>query len=196
MRWTRDTPTDEGVGSRAAKTCGPDIPTLMSSWRQCLLIALMMVANKPGSPGRARHRPLKPFACGNAGCSGGLVVANSCAFLLSHARLRVRWASGIPHALFGRKFWVSPGADASRGGRGVSASCVIPGLAKRELWCAIAHLRIHGAARTLGEMDSGSGPSDHPGMTVESGNRTNSRSDRDRAGRSVTALTQVSVRFV
>ena len=26
------------------------------------------VASKPGTPGRARRKPLKPFACGNAGC--------------------------------------------------------------------------------------------------------------------------------
>jgi len=32
------------------------------------------VATKPGSPGRARRKPLKPFACGNAGWSGVSVV--------------------------------------------------------------------------------------------------------------------------
>jgi hypothetical protein len=37
---------------------------------------------------RVRHRPLKPFACGNTGYCGGLVVTNSHVFLL-HARLRV-----------------------------------------------------------------------------------------------------------
>jgi hypothetical protein len=36
----------------------------------------------------------------------------------------------------------------------VSSPAVIPRLAKRELWCAIAHLRIHSATGVLGEMDS------------------------------------------
>jgi hypothetical protein len=42
---------DESVASRTAKSCGPDAPTLASSWRQCLRIALTMVANKPGHQG-------------------------------------------------------------------------------------------------------------------------------------------------
>jgi len=71
-RWARDavdvaTSTDDDVGSRTAKACGPDASTLASTRRQCLRIALGTVARKPDSPGRARHRPLKPFACGNAG---------------------------------------------------------------------------------------------------------------------------------
>src|ERR1700731_1170448 len=116
MRWTRDTPTDEGVGSRTAKSCGPDIPTLMSSWRQCLLIALMMVANKPGSPGRARHRPLKPFACGNAG-----LHRRTCGDLLVSFVFRHEAAGALEHPVFpapsvigGTSFQQSPG-DKCRG---------------------------------------------------------------------------------
>src|SRR5579863_419910 len=38
-------------------------------WRQVreVMILRATVARKPGSPGRARYKPLKPFACGNAG---------------------------------------------------------------------------------------------------------------------------------
>src|ERR1700716_3749365 len=35
----------------------------------------LMVANKPGSPGRARRKPLKPLRAGTSGDSGVLVVA-------------------------------------------------------------------------------------------------------------------------
>jgi len=54
------------VSMRTAKSCGPGPPTLgSSSWT----ISRATGANKPGTPGRARRKPLKPFACGNAGCS-------------------------------------------------------------------------------------------------------------------------------
>jgi hypothetical protein len=68
--------------------------------------------------GDARHRPLKPFACGNAGLAGELVVTNSCAFYTLHTRLRVRLAPGIPHALSGRKVFGSPGRKAVAGREG------------------------------------------------------------------------------
>ena len=66
MRWTRGGAKDEGVFSRTAKSCGPDTPTLVSDRRSN---PPTKVANKPGTPGRARRKPLKPFACGNAGMS-------------------------------------------------------------------------------------------------------------------------------
>jgi hypothetical protein len=79
-------------------------------WHLAIMLAHYACGdNKARSPGRARHRPLKPFACGNAGMSwrtrGDLLA---CFFHL-HARLRVRFAPGIPHALFvrGGKFFVS-----------------------------------------------------------------------------------------
>ena len=53
MRWTRMVSRDERCQTWTAKSCGPDIPTLISSF-----VALMsreaMVASKPGAPGRAR----------------------------------------------------------------------------------------------------------------------------------------------
>ncbi len=61
--------------------------------------------DKPArSPGRARRKPLKPSACGNAGlfrCTRGDYARVLC--FISHARLRVHWAPGIPHALEGRR---------------------------------------------------------------------------------------------
>jgi hypothetical protein len=61
-RWLRDAVdalalTDERRSRRTAKSCGPDIPTLISSWRGCLRIALTTVAKKPGSPRRSRRKP-------------------------------------------------------------------------------------------------------------------------------------------
>jgi hypothetical protein len=55
------------------------------------------------SPGRARRKPLKPLRAGTPGDSGVLVY--SCAFYhcKAHTRLRVQRASGVPHALLGRK---------------------------------------------------------------------------------------------
>jgi hypothetical protein len=55
------------------------------------------------SPGRARHKPLKPLRAGMPGDSGVLVY--SCAFyqFKAHTRPRVQRAPGIPHALFRAK---------------------------------------------------------------------------------------------
>jgi hypothetical protein len=66
-RWARDAvdacgAADECTDKRTAKSCGPDIPTLISSLRGDDLAG--DGDNKPGSPGRARRKPLKPFAQG------------------------------------------------------------------------------------------------------------------------------------
>src|SRR4030088_917254 len=64
------------------------------------------------SPGRARNKPLKPLRVGMPGESGGpSVTMLVCLFSISHARLRVHWAPGIPHALWGESFMHSPGAS-------------------------------------------------------------------------------------
>jgi hypothetical protein len=76
------------------------------------------------SPGRARNKPLKPLRAGMPGCSGGPVVTNSCAFYTSHARLRVHWAPGIPHALLGR-IWFLHDSGASRRGNANTYLAVI-----------------------------------------------------------------------
>ncbi len=66
---------DERCCSRTAKSCGPDAPALASNrrrfWRfQPDLTEHLnppMTVTTSRSPGRARSRPLKPFACGDAG---------------------------------------------------------------------------------------------------------------------------------
>jgi hypothetical protein len=50
----------------------------------------VMVARKPGSPGRARRKPLKPFAQGRPIAKGVPVVTILVCFFNLHARLRVR----------------------------------------------------------------------------------------------------------
>jgi hypothetical protein len=50
-----------GAPSRTAKSCGPDIPMLISSRPRCSRITACDGDNKPGSPGRARNKPLKPL---------------------------------------------------------------------------------------------------------------------------------------
>jgi hypothetical protein len=95
---------------RTAKSCGPDAPTLASSSRRHVgptglrqPISADDGGKQARSPGRARRKPLKPLRAGMPGDSGVLVY--SCAFYQYqvHTRPRVQRASGIPHALFGRK---------------------------------------------------------------------------------------------
>ena len=58
---------------------------------------------KARSPRRARRKPLKPLRAGMPGDFRCDRCEYSCAFCTttSHTRLRVHWAPGIPHALFG-----------------------------------------------------------------------------------------------
>ena len=53
MRWTRYR-SGRMTMSRTAKSCGPGAPTLALSPQRCFGILRVTVANKPGSPGRAR----------------------------------------------------------------------------------------------------------------------------------------------
>jgi hypothetical protein len=64
--WVRDAVAACGAktnahSQRTAKSCGPDAPTLASSRPRCLRITACDGDNKPGSPGRARRKPLKPL---------------------------------------------------------------------------------------------------------------------------------------
>src|SRR5882724_7980178 len=107
---------------RTAKSRGPDAPTLASSLRSRVgptglrqNISVDDGGKTARSPGRARHKPLKPLRAGMPGDSGVLVY--SCAFYQYkvHARPRVQRAPGVPHALFGRKLHQRLGRIASRG---------------------------------------------------------------------------------
>jgi hypothetical protein len=55
-RWARDAvdafgARDERSDKRTAKSCGPDIPTLISSGRRCFRITLAMVTKSPAHQG-------------------------------------------------------------------------------------------------------------------------------------------------
>jgi hypothetical protein len=66
---------------RTAKPCGPGAPTLASSWRRCLRIALMMVARKPGHQGE-RGVSRSNHCAGKAWCfQAEPVVPAPCIFL-------------------------------------------------------------------------------------------------------------------
>jgi hypothetical protein len=83
-----------------------------------------MVANKPGTPGRARSNR-KTIAQGMPFVSGGPCEC-ACVFLLLHAWLRVRRASGIPCALTlskAREFLAKLRRVASREGRLLPRHC-------------------------------------------------------------------------
>jgi hypothetical protein len=91
--------TDERATLRTAKSCGPDAPTLASSFRGA--IRASEGGKKARSPGRARRKPLKPSRAGMPGDPGATVVTNACAYYTSRTRPRVQRAPGIPRSPWG-----------------------------------------------------------------------------------------------
>jgi hypothetical protein len=92
-----DGAADEQRRMRTAKSCGPDASTLASSLRRQTAGDGDKQAR---SPRRSRRKPLKPLRAGMPGQSGEPTVTTLvCLLQLSHARLRVHRAPGIPHAL-------------------------------------------------------------------------------------------------
>jgi hypothetical protein len=113
---------DEWRGPRTAKSCGPDTPTLVSNPQVFLR---RTVANKPGTPGRARRKPLKPFACGNAGMSRwtcGDYARVVCFYPTRGCGCIVRPAFPTPFVFRGEEFEAQPGRNRVAGRRG----CVSP----------------------------------------------------------------------
>jgi len=112
MRWTLMAPQDERCrpGRRSRVVLTP------RRWRQACkaMILRAMVAKKPGSPGRARRKPLKPFAQGVPECFGGPVVTYSCGFFISTRGYGCDRAPGIPCALSFPRDVVSQDPDAMR----------------------------------------------------------------------------------
>jgi hypothetical protein len=98
MRWTQAALLTRARILRTAKSCGPDIPTLMSSWRQCYALRWRRRQQSPVS-GASTKETVKTIARGMPGVSGVTVVTNSCAFYTLRARLRAHQAPGIPCAL-------------------------------------------------------------------------------------------------
>jgi hypothetical protein len=97
VRWTLASSQGVRGDKRTAKPCGPDAPTLAST-RDNAAHCAGMVARKPGSPGRARSKPLKPLRR-ECRCTGEPVVTNSYVFHFYIRGCGCDWASGIPCAL-------------------------------------------------------------------------------------------------
>jgi hypothetical protein len=74
--------------TRTAKSCGPDIPTLMSSGDNAYALRLRWWQKSPVTKESAKET-VKTIAQGMLGETGVTVVTCSCAFYFSHARLRV-----------------------------------------------------------------------------------------------------------
>ena len=89
--------------SRTAKSCGPDAPTLASSFAEASAAQPGQALRKSAkrwwqtSPvtRESAKEAVKTIAQGTSGYSGEPVVTNSCAFQTSHARLRVQRAPGV-----------------------------------------------------------------------------------------------------
>ncbi len=119
---------DERRFSRTAKSCGPDAPTLASSSRSCVgptglrqNISADDGGKRARSPGRARHKPLKPLRAGMPGVPVYSLLLVCVLPIQVHTRPRVQRAPGIPHALKGgREIHAELGRIVSRGREVVS----------------------------------------------------------------------------
>ena len=87
------------VDPRTAKSCGPDAPTLVSSWRRCFASRWRRWQESPVT-GESTKETVKTIAQGRPGISGEPVVTMLVCFFNSHARLRVQRAPGFPCALY------------------------------------------------------------------------------------------------
>src|SRR6202030_2820603 len=99
MRWTLLVRKTSAPRKRTAKSCGPDIPTLISSGRQCLRIAACDGGNKARLTEEITKETVKTIARGMPGDTGVTVVTMLVCFFISHTRLRAQRAPGIPCAL-------------------------------------------------------------------------------------------------
>jgi hypothetical protein len=123
-RWARDAvdacgAQDEGVAKRTAKSCGPDIPTLISSWRRLLRQSRRRRWQESPVTGESAKETVKTIAQGRPGATGEPVVTMLVWFLFFHARLRVRFkhpAFPAPSIFEGRDFG-SPGRNSVAGRR-------------------------------------------------------------------------------
>ena len=94
---------------RTVKSCGPDAPTLASSWRSDLRSD---GGKQARSPGRARRKPLKPLRAGMPGEFGGPVVTTLVCY--QHTAHEAAGAAGTRHSprpLLGEMFMHNSGAS-------------------------------------------------------------------------------------
>src|ERR1700736_5243375 len=93
---------------RTAKSCGPDAPTLASSFAD--FSAQRRWQESPVT-GESTKETVKTIACGNAGCSGVLVVTTLVCYQHTAHEAAGAAAPGIPHALC---FWRGVGTNLGR----------------------------------------------------------------------------------
>src|SRR5216684_1410364 len=130
----------------------------------------MTVTRRIRSPGRARNKPLKPLRAGmpgESGCTCGDYARVLC--FISHARLRVRRAPGIPHALcfLGANGSCTPRAQSRRGNAEAhlelirkqfmqcerAIPCVVPRARGKSRYLSRLRGRSTREARRVGETD-------------------------------------------
>src|SRR5471030_2414272 len=91
---------------RTAKSCGPDAGVKFAEVKSALPGADKTISAGDGgktarSPRRARRKPLKPLRAGMPGVPVYSLLLVCVLYQHKvHARPRVQWAPGIPHALF------------------------------------------------------------------------------------------------
>src|SRR6516162_6321690 len=87
--------------SRTAKSCGLGAPTLALSPQRCFRILRVTVARKPGSPERARRKPLKPLRREGRVLSAEPVVRTACFFIARGPWVPAGTRSSLRPLLFG-----------------------------------------------------------------------------------------------
>ena len=93
MRWTQAAHLTRALCLRTAKSCGPDAPTLASSWRRQFHRRWWQTSPVTGE---SAEETVKTIARGMPGVSGVTVVTNSRVFYLSR---EAAGASGARHSL-------------------------------------------------------------------------------------------------
>src|ERR1700720_1364080 len=112
---------------RAAKSWGPDAPTLASSlWRRIGPTGFLMCHirrrrwQKSPVTGESTKETVKTIACGNAGCSGATVVTTRVLSTLAHEAAGATGTRHSPRPLFsGRMIQAQLGRIAPRDRGGV-----------------------------------------------------------------------------
>jgi hypothetical protein len=132
---------DEGANLRTAKSCGPDAPTLASSSAEVSAGRRWQTSPVTGESAketvktiRVRERRVIPAEP---------VVTTLVCFFISHARLRVQLAPGVPHALCFRGEGFMLNSDASR--REIAVFCrqtIRYLIARNEAKCSVSPLPL------------------------------------------------------
>jgi hypothetical protein len=115
MRWTRAALLTRALHPRTAKSCGPDAPTLASSWRK--RFRRRWWQESPVTR-ESPKQPLTPSRAGMPGDSGATVVTNARATYSTRAAAGASGTRHSPRPLGGR-IHASLGRNASRECEGV-----------------------------------------------------------------------------